>query len=155
MCCKLSRRNRIDSRRYAKVVRRGFSLVELMVVIVIIGLLAGAVTISVRSYMAAARRNTAKMEISNIASAIDLYYDMEKKGYPKTEEGLAVLLQPSNSMADGYLKTKKLNDPWGRPYLYFVPGPEQEPFEVVSYGADGKEGGIGDNRDVSNLDLKD
>jgi general secretion pathway protein G len=126
-----------------------------MVVVVIIGLLAGAVTVSVRSYMAAAKRNTAKMEIVNIANAIDMYYDLEKSGYPTQDQGLEVLLKPSNNMIEGYLKTKKLTDPWGYPYQYFIPGPENAPFEVVSFGADRKEGGSGEAQDISSLDLKE
>lgn len=127
---------------------------ELMVVIVIIGLLAGAVTVSVRSYMGAARRNTAKMEIAKIAEAIDLYYDTELKGYPSTDQGLQVLVTPTEKFPDGYLKGK-LTDPWGNPYVYLVPGPGREPFEVVSLGSDAREGGTGAAADVSSLNLKD
>ncbi len=133
--------------------RRGFSLVELMVVIVIIGLLAGAITVSVRSYMVRARQNLAKSEIQNIANALELYYSLEK-GYPTPEQGLEVLIRPSPNMVDGYLKGRKLNDPWGNPYRYFVPGPDREPYEVVSFGADNLEGGTGENTDISSADLK-
>ena len=134
--------------------RSGFSLMELMVVIVIIGLLAGTVTISVRSYMTAARRNTAKMEIAKISEALDMYYDNELKGYPSTGDGLAVLSKPTDKFPDAYLKGK-LTDPWGNPYDYIVPGPGREPFEIVCYGSDGKEGGTGGAKDLSSLELKD
>ena len=134
--------------------RSGFSLMELMVVIVIIGLLAGTVTISVRSYMTAARRNTAKMEIAKIAEALDMYYDNELKGYPSTADGLAVLSKPTDKFPDAYLKGK-LTDPWGNAYDYIVPGPGREPFEILCYGSDGKEGGTGGAKDISSLQLKD
>jgi len=132
----------------------GFSLMELMVVIVVIGLLASVVSVSVRSYMAAARRNAAKLEITKICEALQMYYDNELKGYPPESEGLELLTKPTKKFSEGYLKGK-LTDPWGRPYEYLVPGPGKEPFEVISYGADGREGGSGDAADVSNLDLKD
>jgi general secretion pathway protein G len=134
--------------------RGGFSLMELMVVIVIIGLLAGTVTISVRSYMTAALRNTAKMEIAKIAEALDMYYDNELKGYPPTGDGLAVLSKPTDKFPDAYLKGK-LTDPWGNAYDYIVPGPGREPFEILCYGSDGKEGGTGGAKDISSLQLKD
>ena len=134
--------------------RHGFSLMELMVVIVVIGLLASVVSISVRSYMAAARRNAAKLVITKICEAVQMYYDNELKGYPPESEGLELLIKPTKKFSEGYLKGK-LTDPWGRPYEYLVPGPGNEPFEVISYGADGREGGSGDSADVSSLDLKD
>lgn len=140
--------------RTACSARAAFSLMELMVVIVIIGLLAGVVSISVRSYMSAARRNTAKIEMAKIREALNMYYDNELKGYPSENEGLEILSRPTEKFTDGYLKGK-LTDPWGRPYVYLVPGPDNEPFEVVCLGSDGREGGTGDAADISSVDLKD
>jgi general secretion pathway protein G len=125
-----------------------------MVVIIIIGLLAGAVTISVRSYMSAARRNTARMEIAKIAEALELYYDTELKGYPSAADGLQVLTKGSEKFPNGYL-SGKLIDPWNRPYDYVVPGRGNMAFEVICYGSDGKEGGTGDAKDISSADLKE
>jgi general secretion pathway protein G len=104
--------------------------------------------------MVRARQNLARSEILNIVNALELYYSLEK-GYPTAEEGLEVLIRPTGSMVDGYLKGKKLNDPWGNPYRYFVPGPDREPFEVVSFGADNQEGGVNENTDISSIDLKE
>ncbi|QNN25345.1 type II secretion system major pseudopilin GspG [Planctomycetales bacterium ZRK34] len=106
---------------------RGFSLVEIMVVVVIIGLLAGAVAIKVGDYVETARSTRTKSDIATIVGAIETYH-AQHGVYPTTEQGLDVLP----------LKTR--NDPWGRPYIYTIPGRE-EPFDVMSLGADGREGG--------------
>lgn len=134
-------------------VRAGFSLVELMVVIVIIGLLAGAVTIGVRGYLARGRQARVKMDLAKIEEAIESYYAFNSR-YPSTDEGIDVLSQPSSDGNERILKSIP-KDPWGRPYEYVNPGPEGEPFEVVCYGADGREGGNGDDADLSNLDLRE
>lgn len=131
-------------------IRHGFTLVEVMVVIVIIGLLAGAVTMSVRSYLVAGKQNVAKMEIANIVQALNTFYSTHDR-FPSNQEGLEILSQPSDEFVDGLLSKIPL-DPWKNPYQYNQPG-RSRPFEIVSYGADGREGGEGADRDISSDDL--
>ena len=130
----------------------GFTLVELMVVIVIIGLLAGVVTFSVRGYLITSKQSIAKMEISKIVQALETYYTLNDR-YPSNEENLTVLAQATEKFPDGIL-TKVPRDPWGSPYQYNHPG-RNAPYEVISYGADHREGGDGGERDISSVELGD
>ena len=143
MCCNCHPHPR---RRY------GFTLVELMVVIVLIGLLAGVATVATRNYLIAGKQSVAKLEISNICQAIDTYYAAYDR-YPTNDEGLAFLTRPSPKFPDGLL-TKMPRDPWGHPYAYIQPG-RNVAYEVICYGADGREGGEGADRDISSRDLGD
>ena len=120
-----------------RVFRRGFSLVEIMVVIVIIGLLAGAVAISMPSKVDSARVTRAKSDIATIVGAIEMFY-AEKGRYPTQEEGLDVFRG----------ELRNLQDPWGNAYVYNTPGRSGEPFEVICYGADGREGGQPDTAEA-------
>lgn len=131
--------------------RGGFSLVELMVVIVIIGMLAGVVTISVRSYLIRSRQNVARLEIAKICQAVDTFYSQFDK-YPTNEDGIKALAQKSDAFPDGLLN-KVPNDPWGHPYEYNAPG-RKGPYEIRSYGADHKEGGTGADTDLSSDDVQ-
>ena len=130
--------------------RRGFTLVELMVVIVIIGLLAGVVTVSVRSYLVRSKQNVAKMEIAKICQALDTFYG-EFDRYPTNEEGVEALAADSAAFPDGLLQ-RVPKDPWGHTYEYHSPG-RSGPYEVLCYGADHREGGTGGDADVSSDDL--
>jgi len=130
--------------------RAGFSLPELMVVIVIIGLLAGVATISVRSYLVRGKQNIAKMEIAKICEALDAFYAHYDR-YPTAEEGIAVLAAKTTAFPDGLL-SKVPNDPWGNPYEYVVPG-SSGPYEVICYGGDHRQGGTGGDADISSVDL--
>jgi len=134
----------------AKRRRSGFSLVELMVVIVIIGLLAGVTTISVRSYMIRSKQNITKLEISKVANALDTFYS-EFGRYPTNEEGLEALVEESDRFPDGLLN-KLPKDAWGYPFEYHCPG-RSDPFEVICYGADHREGGSGGDTDISSEQL--
>ena len=138
-------------RRMRSLWRPAFSLVELMIVIVIIGLLAGMVTLNVRSYVGQARRNTARAEMATIVQALNTFYTTYGR-YPTNEEGLEVLTRPTEKLPESLLEGKPV-DPWGNPYQYNAPG-TSGPFEVVCWGADGREGGEGADTDISSADLK-
>lgn len=129
----------------------GFTLMEIMVVIVIIGLLAGATTIAVRSYLHAGRRGTAKFEIANIKKAVETYHSVYGK-YPTQDQGLAALQKATADYPDGFLEND-LNDPWNHPYGYYLVQGKKDPFEIVCYGADGQPGGSAANADISSLQL--
>lgn len=150
MCCKRAIIQRgICGRRRAA--RSGFSLVELMVVIVIIGLLAGVVTVSVRSYLVRSKQNVCRLEIAKISQALDTFYS-EFDRYPTNEEGIEALVEKSDRFPDGILN-KLPRDPWKHPYEYRVPG-RNSPYEVVCYGADHREGGNGADADLSSSDVE-
>lgn len=120
---------------------RGFSLIEVMVVVVIIGLLAGAVALKVGGYMDTARSNRAKSDIATIRDAIETY-KLTNSQYPTNDEALDKLPLENHT------------DPWGRKYGYNSPG-QKGPFEVFTLGADGREGGDGENADVYSWQLGD
>ncbi len=133
---------------------RGFSLVEIMIVIVIIGLLAGVVTVNVRSYLTKAKQNVARQDIAVIAQALDSHW-AEHGHYPTNDEGIAVLTRPDATGGESLLKAGQLNDPWGHPYQYNSPAARSDsPYEVFSLGADGKDGGQGGDADISSDDLQ-
>ena len=116
----------------------GFTLLELLVVIVIIGLLAGYVAPRYFSQVGKSEAQVARAQIDALEKALD-QFRLEKRRYPTAEEGL-VAIQP-------YLKKTLPNDPWGRPYVYRVPGQAGE-YDVFSYGRDGKAGGTGEDADI-------
>lgn len=115
---------------------RGMTLVEIMVVLVILGLIAGAVVVAVVPRMEEAKQDTARLDIQNIQSALKLYYT-KKGSYPDTATGLKALI-------DGqYLE--KITDPWGKEYVYLNEGGRPV---VISYGRDGEPGGEGPDADI-------
>ncbi len=118
----------------------GFTLVELMVVIVILGLLATIVIINVVPALDTASAQKARTDIQTIDGAVQQYY-VDNRRYPTTREGLAAL-RP-------YLR-RVANDPWNRPYVYAAPGRNGQPYTVMSLGADGREGGTGTDADIAN-----
>lgn len=139
-------RNRFTNRKR----RRGFSLVELLVVMVIIGMLASLVVFKTRSYLVASKQNAAKAEIAKIVQALESFYAAHDR-YPSNDEGLEVLVTGSEAFPDGLLN-KVPNDPWRNAYQYNSPG-QVGPFEVLCLGADGREGGEKADRDISSDDL--
>jgi len=135
----------------------GFTLVELMVVIVIIGLLATIVAINVIPATDKARVEKAKADVATIEQALD-QYRLDNLNYPGATEGLQALLSPPATLAQparyrrgGYIK-KLPEDPWGRAYKYTVPG-KKGPFDIYSLGADGQPGGEGDNADIYSSEI--
>ena len=119
--------------------RRGFSLIEVMIVVVIIGLMAGVVTFATARYLDKSKQTKARSDIATLAAAVDTYY-IERGDYPPMRQGLAAL-------SPDFVKVVPA-DPWGEPYVYVVPGRTQ-PFDILSYGADAREGGEGRDADVS------
>lgn len=130
----------------------GFTLVELLVVLVILVLLASLVAPRVVGYLGSSRTKAAKVQVQSLSTALELYkIDMGR--YPTTIEGLKALVEgpPGTSSWNGpYLAKKEVpNDPWGRPFNYRSPG-QQIPYEIVSLGADNQPGGTGEDEDISN-----
>lgn len=130
----------------------GFTLLELLVVLAILGLLAAIVAPRVISYLGSSRSKSAAIQVKNIAASLELYR-LDAGRYPNEQEGLNALIKapPGAAAWNGpYLADKSaLNDPWGRAYHYAVPGKHGE-FDVFSYGADDRQGGSGEDRDVGN-----
>jgi general secretion pathway protein G len=127
----------------------GFTLLELLVVIVIIGLLAGYVAPRYFSQVGRSEVQVARAQIESLEKALD-QYRLDTRRYPTAEEGLAALVaKPSSAEAWGgpYLKKAVPMDPWGRAYVYRVPGEKAE-FQLLSYGRDGKPGGNGEDADI-------
>ena len=120
----------------------GFSLVELMVVIVIIGLLATIVIINVMPAADRAAVTKARADIQTLEQGIEMYR-LDHLSYPTAAEGLQALL-------NGHYIRRLPEDPWGNPYRYTAPGPEGRPFQIASLGADGREGGDGEDEDITN-----
>lgn len=130
--------------------RNGFSLVELIVVMVILGMLAGLVAIRTRGYLINSRQNAVKTEMATILKALETYR-IDQNRYPSEDEGLEILTQPTETWPEPFLN-KVPKDPWKNEYLYFL---DDDGAEVVSLGADGREGGDGEDRDFSSLMLEE
>jgi general secretion pathway protein G len=132
----------------------GFTLVEMLVVLTIIALILGLVGPRVLSYLGESRVKTAKLQIESFGSALDLFY-LDAGRYPITSEGLNALVQRPTGVDvwnGPYVKGGKVpSDPWGNPYQYRSPV-ESAPYEIVSYGSDGREGGSGTAADISNVE---
>jgi general secretion pathway protein G len=130
---------RVQRRR----VRAGFSLVEVMIVVVIIGLMAGVVTYATMGYLEKAKKQKAKADLATLSGAVDSFY-LQNNRFPTNQEGLKLL-------APEFVKVLP-NDPWGHAYQYVSPG-KNGPYDILSYGADGREGGTGADADVSSADV--
>jgi general secretion pathway protein G len=133
----------------------GYTLIELLVVLTIISLIVGLVGPRVLNYLGESRVKTAKLQIEGLGSALDLFY-MDTGRYPTSSEGLQALVQrPSDvEVWNGpYIKGTRLPpDPWGHSYLYRSPVENLPPYEISSYGSDGREGGTGTAADISSVE---
>lgn len=135
---------------FASALQRGFTLIELMVVLVIIGVLAALIVPNVLERADDARATAAKTDVNNVMQALKLY-KLDNQNYPTSEQGLqALVTRPSSGPSapnwKSYLE-KLPNDPWGRPYQYLNPG-IKGPVDVMSFGADGQAGGEGKDADI-------
>jgi general secretion pathway protein G len=129
----------------------GFSLIELLIVLAIVGMIVSLVGPKLLNYLEGARVKTTRLQIDNFSKTLDLYF-LDNGRYPTSAEGLDALIhQPAAaaSWRGPYLKSEKLPpDPWGATYNYRSPG-EHGKFDIYSYGSDGREGGSGDAADVT------
>ncbi|MBI5179343.1 MAG: type II secretion system major pseudopilin GspG [Nitrospinae bacterium] len=137
---------------------RGFTLIEIMVVVVILALLAGIIIPKIVSRPEEARRAKAAIQIKEMEAALSLF-KIDNGFYPSTEQGLEALVTkpasgeiPKHWKEDGYLK-KAPKDPWDREYVYLSPG-EHGDFDLISYGPDGEEGGEGRNADIESWNIE-
>jgi len=134
----------------SKTAQRGFTLIELMVVLLIIGVLAALIVPNVLDRADDAKATAAKTDVSNLMQALKLY-KLDNGRYPSAEQGLAALVsKPSTEpVPSNWKKNLDLlpNDPWGKPYVYLNPGVKSE-IDVMSFGADGQPGGEGKNADI-------
>jgi len=136
--------------------QNGFTLIEILVVLLILSILAGVVGVSVLRHPGEAKMTAARLQVKNFKNALQLYR-MEQGRYPSQEQGLDALCRqpsippvPERYPENGYLESRQAPlDPWGRPYQYIVPGKDNEPFEILTYGSDGEPGGAGDAADIS------
>ncbi len=131
-----------------RALERGMTLIEVLVVLVILGIIAGAVAVNVVGRLAEARIQQAKNDVRQVADQVDAFKAMRGR-YPTTEEGLNVLIQEKflkPNSGDG-----KLVDPWKHEYIYLYPGQTHtDSFDVKTYGGDGQPGGDGENADIVN-----
>lgn len=131
----------------------GFTLVEMLVVITIIGMIMALVGPRVLNYLSDSRVKAAKIQIQSFSSALDLFY-LDAGRFPSNAEGLAALVRSISGVASWngpYVKGGSLpNDPWGNPYVYKQPA-DRAPYEIRSLGSDGQEGGTGTAADVTSV----
>ncbi len=131
----------------------GFTLVEILVVMVILGMLFGLVGPRVIDYLSRAKADVARIQLENIATALDLYR-LDVGRYPSQEEGLRALVEEPTGVkrwTGPYLKDRTMPlDPWDRDYLYAIPGSHDGSFDLSSLGSDGVEGGEDEAADITN-----
>jgi general secretion pathway protein G len=148
----LARTSQRRGSRARRSAQHGFTLIEMLVVISIIGLIMALVGPRVLNYLSDSKTKTAKIQIESFESSLDLYF-LDAGRYPTGSEGLTALVQKPGNIASWngpYLKGSVVpTDPWGHPYVYRAPG-QHGAYDIISYGSDGQEGGIGAAGDITN-----
>ena len=141
--------------------RAGFTLIEILVVVVIIAILGGFVGVNLVNKPNEARATKAMSQIGVFETALSLY-KLDNSNYPTQEQGLIALVEaptvnplPRKYSSDGYLEKSKIpSDPWGNEYIYLIPGSNGEKFEIISYGSDGQPGGEEFDADISSSNIE-
>jgi len=136
--------NNLSPLKLRRKPRRAFTLIEIMIVVVIIGLMAGLVTYAATGYLDRAKHQRVRSDLATYSGAVDSYY-LANSAYPDNQQGLKLLVPD-------FIKVLQ-NDPWGHPYVYVQPG-KTRPYDIVSYGADGREGGAGSDADITCWDAE-
>jgi general secretion pathway protein G len=139
----------------------GFTLIEIMVVVIILGLLAGLVLPRILGQEEKAKVEAAKVQIRSLESALDAF-KLDNGFYPTTDQGLAALIRkpeggriPNKWRDGGYLKPARIpKDPWGKDYVFLSPGNEGREYDIISYGADNEPGGEGNNADIESWSMQ-
>jgi general secretion pathway protein G len=131
---------------------RGFSLLELLVVLLLLGAFAGIFAPKIFGQAEKAKQKAAKLEIDQIGQGLDLF-KLEIGRYPTSQEGLQALMTAPSGVSNWngpYLKRNTVpKDPWSNEYKYVSPGDQNRPYDIVSFGSDSKEGGDGDGKDIT------
>ena len=141
---------------------QGFTLLEILIVITILGILASIVAVKIMDRPGEARATKAMLEIKTLENALKLF-KLDNAFYPSTDQGLRALIEkpatgriPPKWREGGYLEKQGLpKDPWGNEYLYLSPGVNNKDFDLWTNGADGEEGGEGEDGDVTNWEIKE
>jgi len=141
--------------------KKGFTLIEIMVVVIILGLLAGLVLPKILGREEEARVSSAKLQIKSLENALD-GYKLDNGFYPTTDQGLDALIKkpetgriPNKWRDGGYLKPARIpKDPWGQDYHFYSPGNENREYEIISYGPDGEPGGDGKSADIESWKIQ-
>lgn len=143
----------LKGRRLRRRAARGFTLIEIMVVVIIIALLAAVIVPNIMSRVDDAKVTKAREDIAQLTTALKFYY-LDNSKYPTSEQGLkALVAQPNDSSITHwrqYLEGGLKQDPWGHDYLYTYPGTHGEPYDLYTLGADAQPGGEGPNADIGN-----
>lgn len=142
------------NRKLSRTSESGFTLLELLVVLIILGLVISIAAPQLFDQMGGAKRETASIQIERLSSVLDIYR-LNIGHYPTQDEGLDALLRAPSGVEKRwrgpYIKKESmLKDPWGNSYLYVIPGKHNNPYDLYSLAADGQEGGEGDNQDITN-----
>ena len=140
--------------------RSGFTFIELMAVIVVLSILSMIVMPRIFGRVEEAKITAAKVQVKNLEAALNLFY-LDNGFYPGTEQSLQALVEkptvgkiPNNWRDGGYLEKRQVpEDPWENEYIYLNPGRNEEDFEIISHGRDGKEGGEGPDADISSSNI--
>jgi general secretion pathway protein G len=154
------RKNIINNAKWKIDREAGFTLIELMVVVIILGILAGLVVPRIMERPGQAKQTKARIQIESLETALKLY-KLDSGRYPDTEQGIEALVQmpetgivPKNWRAGGYLEKGRLPlDPWGNAFVYLSPGARGD-YDIICYGADGVPGGEGEDQDINNWELE-